>query len=619
LIADSFPAVCIAAVNSNAALVLAGPSSDLNRIAELLTARKQKATTLRVSHAFHSSLMAPVLDEFANAAAKATYRPSRIPIFSTLTGRRLGPTEPMDASYWVQHIKEPVLFHQAVLSTLEAGPRTFVEVGPGSSLCGLVKTIDEAAGAIALPSTTRERPEPTDLLDSLAELYRSGVDIEWKDISRTAGVSRSVMGRLPAYHFDRQEHWLPAQSGGDVGLKRKRAAIERIPIDGTDAVLVRRVLSSSGLSFGEEGVLAPSWLIGSVASDLSEAGYDRVGMSQVEVLSVPSVGAQSRLIQHQLFPRFDSAGKMLLGDVAGGLGAPVLTYQLSVDQRDEAPPRLMDIQPTAVPLKVFDEHLQHRGWLTASALNWIGAVDWLGSSLKLTLNVPESSANPIVALVEAVARGIQFLRQGKSESMSLELIHSIASLRIHRLSHGPIELFVAEGDGGIEARAYQNGRAVLEMAGVRTSQGLWMPRVQSNPSDLAKAPASALFGLSQDEISEKVSGILKACTAELLGLSKFDGLSYTTSLREQGVSSLLAVELRNRIQAAIGGSLKLPATILLDFPSLKLLEEYIMSEILDSREEKKEGDLPISEDDLDSLSKDELEALLQVLSQERAA
>jgi hypothetical protein len=104
-----------------------------------------------------------------------------------------------------------------------------------------------------------------------------------------------------------------------------------------------------------------------------------------------------------------------------------------------------------------------------------------------------------------------------------------------------------------------------------------------------------------------------------LGLTKFDGLSYTTSLREQGVSSLLAVELRNRIQAAIGGSLKLPATILLDFPSLKLLEEYIMSEILDSREEKKEGDLQISEDDLDGLSQDELEALLQVLSQERAA
>ncbi|MFB9467849.1 acyltransferase domain-containing protein, partial [Streptomyces cinereospinus] len=130
--------VSIAAVNGPRSVVISGGE---DAVAETMSRLQDfKVTRLRVSHAFHSALMEPMLAGFAEVAAQLDYGIPRIPVVSTLTGRPVT-EELQDPRYWVRQVREPVRFADAVTALAEQGVGRFLEVGPDTVLAAMAEDV----------------------------------------------------------------------------------------------------------------------------------------------------------------------------------------------------------------------------------------------------------------------------------------------------------------------------------------------------------------------------------------------------------------------------------------------------------------------------------------------
>ncbi|WP_433498682.1 type I polyketide synthase [Sphaerimonospora sp. CA-214678] len=192
--------VSIAAFNGPGSLVVSGDEDDVARVADHFAVLGRRTRRLRVSHAFHSPRMEPMLEAFAEVAETLEFRAPVIPVVSTVTGRA---AEGVDSpGYWVRQVREPVRFAQAVEALGEGV--TLVEVGPDGVLAGMVP--DHPVVALL----RRDRDEPRTLLTALGELHTRGVDVDWR-----AMLSGRLV-ELPTYPFEHEHYWLPRASGGDA-------------------------------------------------------------------------------------------------------------------------------------------------------------------------------------------------------------------------------------------------------------------------------------------------------------------------------------------------------------------------------------------------------------------
>ncbi|WP_455409908.1 thioester reductase domain-containing protein [Streptomyces hiroshimensis] len=212
--------VGIAAVNGPRAVVISGEHDTTTRIAEQLKAQGHKTKQLTVSHAFHSPLMEPMLEDFRTAVAGLDFRPARIPAVSTVTGEPV--TEAWTTpDYWVDQIRRPVRFADAVRTLHNAGATTFLELGPDGVLSALTTdTLETVDGEhLVLSSLRRDRPEDRSLVTAVGELHNHGVAVDWTAYYSGTGAHRTD---LPTYAFQHQRYWLDAgstQSGAaDLGL-----------------------------------------------------------------------------------------------------------------------------------------------------------------------------------------------------------------------------------------------------------------------------------------------------------------------------------------------------------------------------------------------------------------
>ncbi|MEU7791018.1 type I polyketide synthase [Amycolatopsis sp. NPDC049159] len=183
--------VSIAAVNGPDSVVISGDEAAVLAIA----AQFPKTKRLTVSHAFHSPLMDPMLEEFRAVAETLTYHPAAIPVISNVSGAL---AEPFTAEYWVRHVREAVRFADGV-STLEAaGVGVFLELGPDGVLSAMVP-------GTAVAAMRRDRDEERTLFTALARLHVSGVDLDWESLY-AGSAGRAVA--LPTYPFEHQRYWL---------------------------------------------------------------------------------------------------------------------------------------------------------------------------------------------------------------------------------------------------------------------------------------------------------------------------------------------------------------------------------------------------------------------------
>ncbi|WP_406473756.1 type I polyketide synthase [Streptomyces platensis] len=194
----------LAAVNGPESVVLSGDGDAVGRIAAELSSRGRKVKRLRVSHAFHSPLMEPMLDAFRAVAQGITYAEPRIPVVSNVTGRLATDRELCDPEYWVRHVREAVRFHDGLLAGHADGVTTFLELGPGGVLSAMGQDCLPGHDTVRfLPALRENRTEPVALLEAVGGAYARGATVDWNPLLTGA---RRV--ELPTYPFQRRRYWL---------------------------------------------------------------------------------------------------------------------------------------------------------------------------------------------------------------------------------------------------------------------------------------------------------------------------------------------------------------------------------------------------------------------------
>jgi acyl transferase domain-containing protein/acyl carrier protein len=211
--------VALAAVNSPTSTVVSGAREAVEDVANAFAERGRKTKRLEVSHAFHSPLMDPMLEQFERVARSLSFAEPRIPIVSSTTGEPLDAAAATDPAYWVAQVREPVRFATAVSTLAGSGARVYVELGPDAVLTGMASACLEGAdadsGPAALAPVLREgRPEPATLIAALASAHAAGAGPDWRAFFAGTG-ARTVP--LPTYPFQRERYWLePSASPGGM-------------------------------------------------------------------------------------------------------------------------------------------------------------------------------------------------------------------------------------------------------------------------------------------------------------------------------------------------------------------------------------------------------------------
>ncbi|WP_234377263.1 type I polyketide synthase, partial [Streptomyces sp. TP-A0356] len=204
--------VSVAAVNGPRAVVVSGVEAAVTEVAERLSALGRRTSRLRVSHAFHSPLMEPMLEEFRRVAESIDYGSAAIPVVSNVSGRLADGGELGSAEYWVRHVREAVRFADGVQWLAGHGVTRFVEVGPDGTLTALAQAcVPEERDALFVPALRKDRDEPDALLQALAGVFVHGGPVDWPTLFQ--GTDPHPV-ELPTYAFQRQRYWLDPSATG---------------------------------------------------------------------------------------------------------------------------------------------------------------------------------------------------------------------------------------------------------------------------------------------------------------------------------------------------------------------------------------------------------------------
>jgi mycoketide-CoA synthase len=281
------PEVGIAAVNGPGSVVISGDEDTVTAIAERLRADGRRVHQLAVSHAFHSPLMDPMIDEFGTVAAGLAVGKPTIPIVSNVTGQLAG-DDFATAAYWKRHVREAVRFADSVRFVHSAGATRFLEVGPSS---GLTVSIEESlpdAPVFTMSALRKDRPEPETLINAIAQGFAAGMDVDWR-----GAIGQASFVELPTYTFERRRFWLaadgaPADAAG-LGLAASEhpllGAVVELPASGGVA-LTGRLSPSVQTWLNDHAVGGVVLFPGAGFVELAIRAGDEVGCGVVDELNL---------------------------------------------------------------------------------------------------------------------------------------------------------------------------------------------------------------------------------------------------------------------------------------------------------------------------------------------
>uniref|UniRef100_UPI00292F6E99 SDR family NAD(P)-dependent oxidoreductase n=1 Tax=Streptomyces sasae TaxID=1266772 RepID=UPI00292F6E99 len=196
----------IAALNGPRATVVSGSAEAVREVVDRAGELGARTKTLTVSHAFHSPLMEPMLEEFRAVVAGLSFGAPRIPLVSDLTGRVATAEELASPDHWVRHVRETVRFSDGLRALAEDGATVFVELGPDAVLTSLVG--DTLPEAVAVPVLRRDRPGSRALPEALGALWTAGVPLNPQALPGRTGGGGAEAAALPTYPFQRERYWL---------------------------------------------------------------------------------------------------------------------------------------------------------------------------------------------------------------------------------------------------------------------------------------------------------------------------------------------------------------------------------------------------------------------------
>ena len=216
----------LSVVNGPNLCVVSGEIPEIRAFSTFLASQQIEHTLLHTSHAFHSRMMEPILEEFEKALSSVKRNEPQIPILSNTTGDWLSSDQAKAASYWRDHIRKPVLFYQGIRKIKEKwNTPLFIETGPGRTLSALVKQIDDhSVHTIRHPK--QKESDYGVFLQALGEIWQFGIDLDWKQFHRNEG---GHLISLPPYAFDHQEYSLiPQEKKDETSITQMKDPLEEI-------------------------------------------------------------------------------------------------------------------------------------------------------------------------------------------------------------------------------------------------------------------------------------------------------------------------------------------------------------------------------------------------------
>ncbi len=205
-------ALSLAAVNGPEAVVISGEEKAIEAQEAHFKAQDRKTKRLAVSHAFHSPLIEPMLEDFKAVLASLTLAEPKLPVISNASGELLSKEQAQDPAYWVSHAREPVRFAKGIQTLAEQGTTTYLELGADPLLGPMAATVLQE-GSTPIPTLRQGRDEPEALVFALAQAHAAGAKPDWSAFFAGTG-AKAVP--LPTYPFQRKRYWLnPASGSGD--------------------------------------------------------------------------------------------------------------------------------------------------------------------------------------------------------------------------------------------------------------------------------------------------------------------------------------------------------------------------------------------------------------------
>lgn len=203
------PMISLAAVNAPAICVLSGSAPAIEAVEKDLVAQGFPCRRLHTSHAFHSSMMDPVLAQFVERLRRIELKQPQIPYLSNVTGGWITPELATSPEYWGTHLRQTVRFADNLSELMVFPDLALVEVGPGQTLSILAKQQGARANSqLFVPSLRSPQESISDsafLRNSIGQLWLGGVQMDWRGFH--AHGRRRVVS-LPTYPFERQRFWL---------------------------------------------------------------------------------------------------------------------------------------------------------------------------------------------------------------------------------------------------------------------------------------------------------------------------------------------------------------------------------------------------------------------------
>ncbi|NMG06767.1 type I polyketide synthase [Brasilonema sp. UFV-L1] len=209
---DDRASVQIAAINSPSSCVVSGSIDAIATLQNQLSSQEIECRLLHTSHAFHSVMMEPILEQFVQALKKVKLNSPRIHFISNVTGTWITDEQATNPTYWSQHLRQTVKFSSGISQLLQQFEGVFLEVGPGRTLSTLTtQHLQPGAKQQVLTSLAHAKEQQSDvsfLLQTLGRLWLFGVEIDWSGFYTHEQRHRLP---LPTYPFERQRYWIDAK------------------------------------------------------------------------------------------------------------------------------------------------------------------------------------------------------------------------------------------------------------------------------------------------------------------------------------------------------------------------------------------------------------------------
>ncbi|MBZ0297821.1 MAG: SDR family NAD(P)-dependent oxidoreductase, partial [Anaerolineae bacterium] len=418
-------AVTIATLNGPENTVISGAGEAVDDAVDALKAQGIKVRRLNVSHAFHSSLMEPMLPEFEQVLNEVHFSRPRMRMATNITGT-FATDELSHGDYWLRQARGAVRFADDIQTLYDAGYRVFLEVGPNPTLIGMAQRI--VSEGTWLTSLRANKDDWETLLNAAGSLYTVGAEPDW--VAFDADYTRHKVD-LPTYPFQHQRYWVKekpyqarkaGKSAGDFGLLGEKLAS---PLK---TIQFETVLTPEDFSFLNDHRIHGTPILPATAymEMALEAANVLLGGGQIENLGIYDALAvpddQARVVQMVLQPRSGNRHQFELfsqgdgeadwklhasGDIVAGFAEPVTTetpdaIQARCDSESDAETHYARLYQSGLNFGPGLHGVQHLWHGDGEALGLIDAPEVIASEVEQYIIHPSLLDACLQVLAEAV-------------------------------------------------------------------------------------------------------------------------------------------------------------------------------------------------------------------------